>query len=558
LIFNILKDTIMKNKIFLFLIGCLFLASCSEDFITKDNDKSRYTPGTFFTTKASANQALNAAYSGLNAWGNGYTWFLGLMNYVLGDDLYETGNAAGFAPWGAVTNFDITNTQSAVADTWNGYYQDILLVNNALDVMPAAQKVAEDVTFTTDVLNLYMGQAYFLRAFMYYNIAQYFGDDKVIIRKEVPKTPADYALAPATADEAFAFIESDLKKAEELLVNGLNTTSGYDAGRVTRGAAAALLGKWYINHGLYDKAAAEFKKILPGIGDAAYGTYSLTENYRDNFTIAAENNSESVFEIQFKNLISQPGWSNNDVHWLIQNFTTNRTANPDMWWNWAVPTFKLNDFESWTEDINGTPTTVYDYRAYETFWGVPNGAEFTYKGTVKDWVAQGWDKETIVGLSGAYGIRKYAYDNTDDRGFDPAWNDVNLRMIRLADVMLLYAECLANTGDNNGALTWIDKVRDRANNVATDQAHLYSARTGVKGKLPSASALMAAKGWSLLQLIQHERYVEGYCEGWRKEDMKRWKVGADFVQHKSGFKGYKSLTLPVPQDELDRNPMMPK
>jgi len=59
----------MKTKIYLFLLACFLLASCSEDFLSKDNDKSRYTPGTFYTTKAHAIQALNAAYSGLNAVG---------------------------------------------------------------------------------------------------------------------------------------------------------------------------------------------------------------------------------------------------------------------------------------------------------------------------------------------------------------------------------------------------------------------------------------------------------------------------------------------------------
>ena len=69
---------------------------------------------------------------------------------------------------------------------------------------------------------------------------------------------------------------------------------------------------------------------------------------------------------------------------------------------------------------------------------------------------------------------------------------------------------------------------------------------------------MTAKGWTLMQLIEHERYVEGYCEGWRKEDMKRWKVGAGFVQDKSGWKGYQSLIFPVPQSELDANPNLSK
>jgi hypothetical protein len=561
----------MKTKIFQLLIGCLLIiTSCSEDFITKENDKSRYTPETFYNTKDHAIQALNAAYSGLNGWANGYTWSVGIMHFVLGDDLYETGYAAGFGDWGAVSELNIPNTWPT-NEVWNGYYANVLLANNAIDNIPAAQKVANDPNFTEADVNLYLGQAYFLRAFYYYNIAQYYGFDKVIIRKNVPKSESEYAQAPASVEEAFAFIESDLKTSQDLLIPALNTTpeGTYEKGRVTRGAATALLGKLYLAKPSgpdYAKAAAEFKKILPGIGDAAYGTYSLVDNYRDNFTKTTENNNESVFEIQFANINSQGAWSNNDVHWIFQNFTTNRTSNPDMWWNFAVPNFKLVDntdaadideFESW---IEGTDT-IYDYRVYETFWGVPNGANFTYKGTLKDWKQQGWADETVVGVKGCYSIRKYAYDNTTDMGFDPLWQDVNLRIIRLADIMLLYAECLANTGDLPGAISWVQQVRNRANRVAVDQSHLYSTRAGMPGQLPTAAALMAAKGWTndvtgVMKLIRHERYVEGFCEGWRKEDLKRWKAGLNDVKLKSGWKGYQSLIIPLPQDELDRNTLI--
>jgi len=554
----------MKTKILILITGLLFFISCSEDFITRDFDKSRYVPGTFYDTKDHANQALNAAYSTLNGWANGYTWFVGIMHFVLGDDLYETGYAAGFNPWGPISNFDIQANQSAVSDVWNNYYYNILICNNAIEEMPKAQQAANDPTFTEDVLKLMMGQAYFLRAFYYYNLAQYFGDDKIVIRRTKPKTEADFYQNPAPPDSVFAFIESDLKKAQTLLTAGLNTTPGYEKGRVTRGAAAALLGKFYINREKYAEAAAEFRKILPGVGDAAYGTYSLCNNFRDNFKRTTENNSESIFEIQFTNMNSQGAWSNNDVNWVFQYFTLNRSSWSIMWWNFAVPNFKLNDFESWTENISGTPTTVYDYRVYDTFWGVPNGANFTdQNGVTKDWQQQGWADETVIGQQGVYGIRKYALDRAADApaGLDPLWSDNNIRLIRLGDIMLLYAECMAKLNpsnvtpsDPNSAVYWVDQIRNRANLVRDDQAHLYSARAGVPGQLPTATDLMTAKGWTLMQLIEHERYAEGYCEGWRKEDLKRWKKDASFVQYKSGWKGYQSLTLPVPLSETDRNP----
>ncbi|HEX2920520.1 MAG TPA: RagB/SusD family nutrient uptake outer membrane protein [Bacteroidales bacterium] len=554
----------MRTKILLIITGFLFFASCSEDFITKDFDKTRYVPESFYNTKEHAIQALNATYSTLNQWANGYGWSLGIMHFVLGDDLYETGYASGFTPWGAITNFDILANQSAVEDLWNSYYQNILVANNALSVMPKAKEQANDPDFSDEELRLMMGQAYFIRAFNYWNLAQYFGDENIVIRRDPPAAEADFLRDPAPVDSVRAFIISDLKKAQEYLVNGLNTTAGYEKGRATRGAATALLGKFYMNRKMYAEAAAEFKKLLPGVGDPAYGTYTLMPSYRDNFTRFTENNSESIFEIQFENMNSQPAWANNDVNWVFQNFTLNRTSWDIMWWNFAAPKYKLEGFENWTENINGAPTTVYDYRAYETFWGIPNGANFTdQNGVTRNWIEQDWQNESVVGQLGVLGIRKYALDKASDApaGLDPLWSDNNIRIMRLGGIMLLYAESLANlnpgnmaAGDPNSAVYWIDQIRTRANNPMNDQPNLYSARPTVRGQLPTASALMTARGWTLMDLIEHERYVEGFCEGWRKEDLKRWEKGITAVRDKPGWRGYESLTLPVPQTEVDRNP----
>jgi len=554
----------MMKKVYIFLVTCLLIISCSEDFITLDDDKSRYVPSTFWNTYEHADQALTAAYSGLNQWSNGYTDNMGIMHFALGDDLYQTGNASGWGTWGSTNDFNITANASEVNSTWNAYYADILKCNSALEVMPEAQVAAEDPTFTVEKLNVMMGQVYFLRAFNYWNLYQYFPKDKIVIRRTVPASEAEYTLAPSPADSTFNFIVSDLRKAETLLTGYTNVTAGWAKGRVTRGAVVALLGKLYMNADMYAEAAAEFKKILPDVGDVAYGTYSLCANFRDNFTRSTENNSESVFEIQFYNNNSAAGWSNNDVHRLFIDFTLNRTSWSAMWFNLAIPIFKLDEFESWTENIGGIDSTIYDYRTYATFWGVPGGAHFTDQyGVEKDYIAQGWADEYLIGQKGALGLRKYAPDKASEipAGLDVAWSDVNLRIIRLGDIYLRYAECLAQTnpsnvtsGDVNSAVYWIDKIRERANNVAVDQVQLITTRTGVRGQLPNTTDLMAAKSWSLMDVIEHERYCEGYCEGWRKEDLLRWKKDINYVKYKNFWTGYQSLILPIPQTEIDRNP----
>jgi hypothetical protein len=168
---------------------------------------------------------------------------------------------------------------------------------------------------------------------------------------------------------------------------------------------------------------------------------------------------------------------------------------------------------------------------------------------------------------GSFGIRKRSNEsNVGLPNNDATATVTNLRLIRLADIMLNYAECLANTSpsnlsatDVNSGVYWVDLVRNRANNVMTgDQSHLYSARAGVRGQLPPVLTLMSQKGWTLMQAIEHERYVEGYGEAWRREDLKRWEKGPGFVKGKAGWTGWQSLILPIPQQELDRNTKMPR
>jgi hypothetical protein len=581
----------MKTKIFLFIAGILFFVSCTEDFITKDLDKSSYAPGSFFTTRDRADQALTGAYAPLrseygNVWGG-----TNVMHMVLSDDLYETPKASGFTPWGSNCNLIFNANDASLTGVWNAWYAAIQYANTALDNMKLAK--AADPSFTQEQLDVREGQAYFLRAYYYYFLFDYFPKNSIVLRNtQVLNTGEAYVKAPSTEAETFAFIEADLKKAQELLVKGTNTTSGYEKWRASRGAATALLGKLYINKKDYAKAAAEFKKLLPGVGEAAYGTYALAD-YKANFTLAGANNSEAIFEVEFANVTTP----SNQRGGGVQNWSYNdHNAWIKMAWNFAVPTYKLDDFEKWTETINGKATTVYDYRVYASLLGVPNGGNLTLGTRTVNWIEQGWyevpgvdytglktgngasflnaeGKQSVTfakigGLDtyGSFGIRKRVHES--DAGLpnsDATSTVIPLRLMRLSDIMLLYAECLANispsnlsAADVNSGVYWVDKVRERANKPMADQSHLYSARTGVNGQLPTATQLMTSKGWTLMQAIEHERYVEGYGEAWRREDLKRWEKGAGFVKGKPGFTGWQSLILPVPQQELDRNPLMPK
>ena len=138
-------------------------------------------------------------------------------------------------------------------------------------------------------------------------------------------------------------------------------------------------------------------------------------------------------------------------------------------------------------------------------------------------------------------IAKYTLANT---GGDPFVCGINYHVIRFADVLLMYAECLANTGDIPSAATHVQRVRDRAN-------------------LPDREAEFA--GYNLNQFMDqlaHERVTELAIEGLRWYDIKRWgwlddpARLAELEANDPDFSTYAANRnyQPFPQTELDRNP----
>ena len=162
--------------------------------------------------------------------------------------------------------------------------------------------------------------------------------------------------------------------------------------------------------------------------------------------------------------------------------------------------------------------------------------------------------EPAEGLTQSYGapyfldpnrfyIAKYTLANT---GGDPFTCGINYHVIRFADVLLMYAECLANTGNISLAAEQVQRVRDRAN-------------------LPNRQAEFA--GYNLTQFMEqlaHERVTELAVEGLRWYDIKRWGWLDDptrlneLQSNDPEFNSYASNRKyqPIPQTELDRNPNM--
>lgn len=140
-----------------------------------------------------------------------------------------------------------------------------------------------------------------------------------------------------------------------------------------------------------------------------------------------------------------------------------------------------------------------------------------------------------------YGMRKYIRRGPDAEG-NPVFGEgsQDFYVIRYADVLLMRAEVLVETGDIVGAAQMVNQVRARVNMPLVEEA------AGVVDQR------------QMIEIVRHERRVELALEGLRFMDLKRWdEVGAaaDPVgPYNPSYRGKRAEVFPIPQSEIDVNP----
>jgi hypothetical protein len=303
-----------------------------------------------------------------------------------------------------------------------------------------------------------------------------------------------------------------------------------DLGRASKGSAVSYLGKVLLFQKKYQEAADQFKEII----DGKCGTYALTSDFRDNHDERNENNIESLFEVQFK-LSGGNGFGEIDLptgseSQLIEGESTMVRGGGRMNFN-AMP-----NQEFLTEFEDGDP------RFYQTFWTAGGDKYTDYKLVPKTY--EEYCPNSFKGLSF---WRKWCRDwGVTEDSFD---SNVNIRIMRFADVLLMYAECLIEGATGDTPEKYINMVRDRARNDTNTDFY----PTG--GSIPTVEELIAAgptirgvKIDNLRAALRHERAVELAFEFKRWDDIIRW--GIEDQTLRVGWKRY----LPIYQGDLDSNP----
>jgi hypothetical protein len=485
----------MKSKHIIYtglaLMGMGAMVSCKKSFLELQ-PKGQFLESNYYANPDEAFAAVIAAYDPLvtetGGIDNTYSDPLGALNSASDDCYAGGGSASDVTPWQVINNYTLTPAQGPQNQFWAINFQGV----NRTDVL--LEKLPQVPGLSADLLKRYTAEGQFLRAHYYFDLVRLFKNVPLILNSL--NLTNVYDQVQATPEAVYTQIENDLKAAIPGLPATVPTTDG---GRVTQGAAKALLGKVY----LYEKKWADAATMLKDV-NTNYG-YKLLANYGAIFSPTNKFNSESIFEL---------------VHSGTQSYT---------WSNWDQ--FKSNIYTQMIGPRSYTGPIYYGggygFNPVTTQLATALKGDPRYGYTVVN--IDSLTKATNTSYSPSYQntgyfIQKYApvlANKVTTGTTDLNWPNDYIE-IRLADTYLMEAEAELNGGGDQGrAQTLLDAVR---------------ARVGLVSK-PAT-----------LQNIYDERRLELATEGHRWFDLVRWGQAPTVLAFK-GFKAGVNEILPIPLNE---------
>ncbi|MBE7170287.1 MAG: RagB/SusD family nutrient uptake outer membrane protein [Williamsia sp.] len=390
-------------------------------------------------------------------------------------------------------NFTSDNSDPVLASTWRNYYS---IISRANKVLNNIENAPASVVTNKD---RHKGEAEFLRALAYFDLVRIFGDVPLITKDltiaEAYKTPREKA-----ANVYNNVIIKDLLDAETKLPQKY---TGADIGRATKGAAKALLGKVYLTLKDFAKAETKLQEVTQ-LGYALLPVFNDLWDYTKD-----EHHSEYVFDIEY-----EEGQGNLGSNFISQFALDFQAGGGPL----VAELARRYNIPSGTGGATGIPNqTIFDLfslnpadkrkdtTATKGLYG-PTGVFIPISAT------------GVSALSLKYMV-KLAGAATDSK--------VNWKVIRYADVLLMYAEALNENGKTDQALTYLNMVRTRAG-------------------IPSYSGLSKDDA---RERIYQERRLELHLEGQRWFDLVR--TGrALTVMAPYGMKPYMTV-FPIPQAQIE-------
>ncbi len=508
----------MKNQRYLtILLGIvLCISACTE---LDQINPNLPTEESFWQSKNDFYQGLIGAYDYLQS-GETYGGKIQQTYNLLSDEGFtgELGEPLNLA------NFTSDMGNEFLETLWYDLYT---LIARSYEVIERGEN--SDVSGIEGII----GEAKFLVALAYFNLISAYGDgiayvDGIQGANDRPRK--------AEPGEMWTFTEDLLTDAIEVLPT---TYIQSDFGRITRGAAQALLAKVHMQQNDYAAAESILSQIIGS------NEYALNADYESNFTEElTTGNKEVIFQVNF---VHNGPQEETDAAWYFR-INTPGPSSIGIWADQLASEFAVRSYL-----VEADKQGNYDPRMDVSLFTEYSNATL-YGQTWTWWVAN--TSEILTGASFyKFNENDAVLDEINNGSGYVQWKNggKDMIVIRYADILLLYAEALNENGKTSEAHQYVNMVRARSN---MNDLEITAGR-----ELSQAD---------FREQIKHERLVELCGEYIRWFDLKRWgeygpKVAEDFTVPATGaviarhpifanFRVGKDELFPIPLYELDLNP----
>lgn len=461
--------------IILALISSISFSACT-DFLDEDV-RGQENLDTYFQSEDDAVSFITGCYNAITYHGWWQVENFWILTDMCSDDLWMGNTTQDQSGYISLAHYQgVGQSNGTISNFWQYRYKGILRTNIAIERIPSASILDESKK------ERLIAEAKFLRAYFYFELVKNFGDVPIIDGFLLPEEVS--GITRASTEDVYALIEKDLMDAAAILPQRSEYVAA-DMGRATRGAALGMLGKAYLYQGKFDLA----KDILKDVIDE--GEYELMSDFGDVWSIDKENNKESLFEVQ--NMYD----ATYELGGSLSIVTGNRSGGDMDGWAWGLPSANLENAFIQAGDAERLRWTIIKHGATEI------AGEDDFDDLIEAQGNQNGNGTYCVDPAkhkSARINRKFWIPlSKRPENFNQPKVPLNHRVLRYADVLLMYAEACNETGDDASARTALNEVRNRV-----------------------GLATVTVGGSDLRNAIRAERRLELACENHRLYDLRRW------------------------------------
>lgn len=558
----------MKTLYYLLVPFLLLTAGCGKDFLNK-NPQGQLSKEDIIN-KDGVEASLLGAYSILNGNVNG-TWgnYSGAPSqWVFGelpaDNAHKGSDEFDQSAMNLIEKHNTTPTNDQLTSMWQVYYEGILRANATLQNLKLEQESKKEIS--AERAKHIEAEAKMLRGHYYFFLWRVF--------KNIPyvdeNTPFEDAKVMPNNTDVYEKIIDDIKFAmDNLPVEKYMNESG----RMNKRTATAYLGKLYLYQKKYDLALPLFKEVIGGAD-------LRSMPYQNNFDIDTEDGPEVI--MASKHAINPNGSGDNaNVGDMLSGLYG---TSPVGCCGFYQPTVDL--VNAFKVDADGLPYLNGEYRTnpYLSDLGLGKDEKEDYE--LNQNLSFDPRLDYTVGRRGVpyldYGVmpgdawirearfagpfvgKKTMIKQSQFSGNVVAGENyitgLDVNIIRLADVILMAAECAVEVSTLAEALGYVNAVRERANTLPRIMVNGKEAAKYLVKPYPS----FPDKAYAI-KAIQMERRLELAMEGHRYFDLVRWGNAKEVIESYSKFEGKylqffdgitvkpHSVYFPIPQTEIDRS-----